>query len=84
MSVLISFFIPNVSLMSGIWPTEGGVGLILCLWLGSILISLPLDFLFFGAGLVINFLFTLPLWVLGMVHAYGGSRRWNAAHGIIF
>lgn len=70
-ALLISFFIPGVgSMVNG----EVGVGVAI---LAAYLFSLILIVVFIGI------LLAPVVWVLGMVHAYTGARRWNTAHGII-
>jgi TM2 domain-containing membrane protein YozV len=71
LSLIVSFFLPGVgSMING----DVGIGVvILLIWL----ISIPLMFFFIG------FFTATGAWILGLVDAYQGARRWNARHGII-
>ena len=70
-SLLVSFFVPGVgSMING--DTGTGVVILVLYAVGIlssvILIGIPI---FIGA------------WIWGLIDAYQGAQRWNAAHGII-
>ena len=69
-SLIVSLFLPGVgSMING----ETGKGaLILGLYILGVILTLVL----------VGFLIMLGVWIWGMVDAYQGAVRWNAAHGI--
>jgi TM2 domain-containing membrane protein YozV len=70
-SLLVSFFVPGVgSMING--DTGTGV-VILVLYVVGILAS----FILIGIPIFIG------AWIWGLIDAYQGAQRWNAAHGII-
>ena len=70
-SLLVSFFIPGVgSMING--DTGTGIAILVLYVLG-----LVLAFFLIGIPLL------LGAWIWGLIDAYQGARRWNAAHGII-
>ena len=70
-SLIVSFFLPGVgSMING--DTGRGL-LILGIWLLGLVLTL----------IWIGLLLTLGMWIWGMLDAYQGAVRWNAAHGII-
>lgn len=71
LALLASFFLPGLgSIING--ETGKGVG-ILVGYVASL----------FLVWLVVPVAVALGLWIWGMVDAYTGAQRWNAAHGII-
>jgi TM2 domain-containing membrane protein YozV len=70
-AVLASFFMPGLgSMING--DVAKGVG---------ILIGYFVSWLF--VIVLVGIVGVLGFWVWGMVDAYQGARRWNAAHGIL-
>jgi TM2 domain-containing membrane protein YozV len=70
-SLLVSFFVPGVgSMING--DTGTGV-VILALYLVGILASV----------ILIGIPIFIGAWIWGLIDAYQGAQRWNAAHGII-
>lgn len=71
LALLASFFIPGLgTMMNG--QAGKGVGI-----LAGYIVSWILTFVIIGIFGLIGF------WVWGMVDAYQGAKKWNAAHGII-
>lgn len=71
LSVLASFFIPGLGSM-----INGDVGKGIAILVGY-LVSCVLVIVLIGLVGVFGF------WVWGMVDAYQGAQKWNAAHGIV-
>jgi TM2 domain-containing membrane protein YozV len=70
-SLLVSFFIPGVgSMING--DTGTGIAILVLYVLGLVL-----------AVFLIGIPLLLGAWIWGLIDAYQGARRWNAAHGII-
>ncbi|KAJ1684095.1 hypothetical protein LUZ63_020664 [Rhynchospora breviuscula] len=70
LALVASFFIPGLgTIING--EVGKGVGILV-----GYVVSLFLIFALIGVPLVIG------LWIWGMVDAYQGAQRWNAAHGI--
>jgi TM2 domain-containing membrane protein YozV len=70
-SLLVSFFIPGVgSMING--DTGTGIAILVLYVLGVVL-----AFFLIGIPLL------LGAWIWGLIDAYQGAQRWNAAHGII-
>lgn len=71
LALLASFFIPGLgSMMNG--DAGKGIGILL-----GYIVSWFLVIIFIG------FIGIFGFWVWGLVDAYQGARKWNAAHGII-
>lgn len=78
LSLIISFFIPGVGSI-----VNGDVSTGVIILLSSIFLNILIFVLSF---ILIGFLFipfSIGLWIYGMVHAYQGAVRWNAAHGVV-
>jgi TM2 domain-containing membrane protein YozV len=77
-SLLVSFFIPGVGSM-----INGDVNKGVIILVSSIVVDIVRFLLLF---IIIGF-FLVPvsigIWIWGMVDAYQGAVRWNAAHGVI-
>lgn len=71
LALLASFFIPGL----GSW-VNGSVGKGIAIFAGWALS-------WFLTVILIGFFGLLGFWIWGLVDAYQGARRWNAAHGII-
>jgi TM2 domain-containing membrane protein YozV len=70
-SLIVSFFIPGVGSM-----INGDVGL-------GIVILICYFIAWFFSFFLIGIPFVIGFWVFGMVNAYQGAQKWNAAHGIL-
>lgn len=71
LALLASFFIPGLgSMMNG--EAGKGIGILL-----GYIVS------WFLVIVLVGFIGLFGFWVWGMVDAYQGARKWNAAHGII-
>lgn len=69
-SLIVSFFLPGVgSMING--DTSRGV-IILVSYIVGLILTIVL----------IGFVIAFGVWIWGMVDAYQGAQRWNAAHGI--
>ena len=84
LALVAAFFVPGLGTM-----INGQVGKGVGILVGSAMRSVEAGIL---VGYVISMMLTLVLigfvgvfgfWVWGMVDAYSGAKRWNAAHGII-
>lgn len=71
LSLLVPFFVPGLGpIING--ETGKGVGILVGYGVG-----LVLSLILIGIPIAIG------LWIWGMVNAYTGAQRWNAAHGIL-
>jgi TM2 domain-containing membrane protein YozV len=69
--LLASFFIPGLgTLLNG--ETGKGIGILV-----GYFVAILLSIVLIGIPFVIGF------WIWGMVDAYQGAQKWNAAHGIL-
>ncbi len=71
LSLLLSLFVPGVGTMTN-GEVGKGIGI-----LGGYLVGFALSLVLVGIPVLVGF------WVWGMVDAYTGARRWNAARGIV-
>lgn len=70
-SLIVSVFLPGVGSM-----INGHVGkgvTILVLYILSVFLSF----------IIIGIPFAIGIWIWGLVDAYQGAQKWNAAHGIV-